>query len=77
MTGRHIAEKSFSFFGKRSKRKLGRALLSCLTLSPVRCKVSSGDTFRGGNHIKHEIQDTARYPGEYGYGSQLITIGKQ
>lgn len=29
MRGRHIAEKSFSFFGKRSKRKLGRALL-CL-----------------------------------------------
>lgn len=27
--GRHIAEKSFSFFWKRSKRKLGRALL-CL-----------------------------------------------
>lgn len=27
MTARHIAEKSFSFFWKSSKRKLGRALL--------------------------------------------------
>jgi len=43
----------------------------------VRGKVSSGDTFRVWSYIKHEIQDTARYPGEYGHRSQLIKIGKQ